>query len=496
MDATKPEIKAAVEGLFKVKVKAVNTLHREGQDQAFPRPARRAERLEEGDRLAGRGSQDRRDHGPVGRGTTMALKTYKPITPSLRAAGHRRPFGPVEGQAGQGADRGQAARPAAATTTAASPAATWAAGTSAATAWSTSSAASSTSPATVERLEYDPNRIGLHRADQVRGRRARLHPGAAAPEGGRRGGRRASGSTSSRATPCRCGNMPVGTIVHNVELKTGEGGQLARSAGTYAQLVGKDAGYAQIKLSSGELRLVPGRVHGHDRRGLQPGQPEHRHRQGRPQALAGPPPARSRRRHEPGRPSARRRRRPHLGRPPSGHAVGQADQGQEDPQEQGDGQVHHPPPSARRADEETDSGTFRLEGSRSSTASLLKKAEKARQTGRNEVIKTWSRRSTILPQFVGLTFGVYNGQKFIPVQRHREDGRSQARRVLADPHLHTATRATRRSRRSNRDEQAKPIPAARRTTRPRPCCAPSASARASSTSWPPADPRQEGGDGA
>ena len=46
---------------------------------------------------------------------------------------------------------------------------------------------------------------------------------------------------------------------------------------------------------------------------------------------------------------------------------------------------------------------------------LLKKAEKARESGRNDVIKIWSRRSTILPQFVGLTFGVYNGQKHIPV---------------------------------------------------------------------------------
>src|ERR671931_252003 len=46
---------------------------------------------------------------------------------------------------------------------------------------------------------------------------------------------------------------------------------------------------------------------------------------------------------------------------------------------------------------------------------LLKKAEAARGSGRNEVIKIWSRRSTILPQFVGLTFGVYNGQKHIPV---------------------------------------------------------------------------------
>ena len=46
---------------------------------------------------------------------------------------------------------------------------------------------------------------------------------------------------------------------------------------------------------------------------------------------------------------------------------------------------------------------------------LLKKAETARASGRNDVIKNWSRRSTILPQFVGLTFGVYNGQKFVPV---------------------------------------------------------------------------------
>ena len=46
---------------------------------------------------------------------------------------------------------------------------------------------------------------------------------------------------------------------------------------------------------------------------------------------------------------------------------------------------------------------------------LLKKADAARLSGRKEIIRIWSRRSTILPQFVGLTFGVYNGQKFIPV---------------------------------------------------------------------------------
>src|SRR4029453_13485678 len=52
------------------------------------------------------------------------------------------------------------------------------------------------------------------------------------------------------------GAIPVGTLVHNLELKPGAGGKVARSAGTYVQLVGKDAGYAQVKLMSGELRTV------------------------------------------------------------------------------------------------------------------------------------------------------------------------------------------------------------------------------------------------
>jgi large subunit ribosomal protein L23 len=65
LDATKPEIKAAVEKLFKVKVKAVNTLDPEGQGQALPRPHRPAQRREEGRRDAGRGPDDRRDHGDL-----------------------------------------------------------------------------------------------------------------------------------------------------------------------------------------------------------------------------------------------------------------------------------------------------------------------------------------------------------------------------------------------------------------------------------------------
>jgi large subunit ribosomal protein L2 len=112
-------------------------------------------------------------------------------------------------------------------------------------------------PATVERLEYDPNRtafIALVKYQDgelsyilapqrlrvgdvvVASARADIKPGNAMP----------------------LGAIPVGTIVHNVEMKPGAGGKVARAAGQYAQLVGKDSGYAQIKLMSGELRLVRG----------------------------------------------------------------------------------------------------------------------------------------------------------------------------------------------------------------------------------------------
>jgi len=110
-------------------------------------------------------------------------------------------------------------------------------------------------PATVERLEYDPNRtafIALIRYEDgelayvlapqrlaagdkiVSGKKVDIKPGNAMPFSG----------------------LPIGTIVHNVELKPGKGGQIARSAGAYAQFVGRDGGYAQIRLSSGELRMV------------------------------------------------------------------------------------------------------------------------------------------------------------------------------------------------------------------------------------------------
>ena len=109
--------------------------------------------------------------------------------------------------------------------------------------------------AAVERLEYDPNRsafIALLRYTD--GERAYI----VAPQRLRAGDRVVAGERADikpgNAMPMR--NMPVGTIVHNVEMKPGKGGQLARAAGAYAQLVGKDSGYALLRLSSGEQRMV------------------------------------------------------------------------------------------------------------------------------------------------------------------------------------------------------------------------------------------------
>ena len=109
--------------------------------------------------------------------------------------------------------------------------------------------------AAVERLEYDPNRsafIALIKYDD--GELAyilapqRLQPGDRVIADER------VDVKPGNAAPLR--SVPVGTILHNVELKPGKGGQLARSAGTYVQLVGRDGDYAQLRLSSGEIRRV------------------------------------------------------------------------------------------------------------------------------------------------------------------------------------------------------------------------------------------------
>ncbi|NQW10102.1 MAG: 50S ribosomal protein L2 [Alphaproteobacteria bacterium] len=110
---------------------------------------------------------------------------------------------------------------------------------------------------TVERLEYDPNRtafIALITYDD--GEQAYI----LAPQRLSAGDKVIAGDRvdvkPGNAMPLR--SIPVGTIVHNVEMKPGKGGQIARSAGTYVQIVGRDSGYALLRLASGEVRMVRG----------------------------------------------------------------------------------------------------------------------------------------------------------------------------------------------------------------------------------------------
>ncbi|MEL6781255.1 MAG: 50S ribosomal protein L2 [Pseudomonadota bacterium] len=110
--------------------------------------------------------------------------------------------------------------------------------------------------ATVERMEYDPNRtafIALIKYDD--GELSYIIAPQRLAVGDKVITSRTADIKPGNVLPLR--NIPVGTIVHNVEMKPKKGGQIARAAGAYVQLVGRDGGYAQVKLSSGELRMVP-----------------------------------------------------------------------------------------------------------------------------------------------------------------------------------------------------------------------------------------------
>ncbi|MBB24637.1 MAG: 50S ribosomal protein L2 [Alphaproteobacteria bacterium] len=110
--------------------------------------------------------------------------------------------------------------------------------------------------ASVERLEYDPNRTAFIALIKYEGSGELSY--ILAPQRLAVGDKVESGKDADikpgNALPL--GSIPVGTIVHNVELQPGRGGQIARSAGSYVQIVGRDSGYAQVRLNSGEVRLV------------------------------------------------------------------------------------------------------------------------------------------------------------------------------------------------------------------------------------------------
>jgi hypothetical protein len=231
--------------------------------------------------------------------------------------------------------------------------------------------------------------------------------------------------------------IPVGTMLHNVELKIGKGGQLVRSAGAAAQLMAKDGDYAQVRLPSGEVRMVHLRLPCLHRSGLEPPARARLARQGRSYRWLG--------------------RRPHN----RGVAMNPVDH----PMGGGEGRTsggRHPcspwgqlsKGKKTRTNKATTSSSSRTEVRRSDGSTQSKKgpfvddhlAGEGRQGGQaandRKMIKTWSRRSTITPEFVGLHLRRAQRPEVHHRVRHREHGRPQARRVRARRARSTVIRPT------------------------------------------------------
>ena len=141
--------------------------------------------------------------------------------------------------------------------------------------------------ATVERIEYDPNRtafIALIAFED--GAKSYIIAPQRLAQGDKVIAAEQADIKPGNAMPLQA--IPVGTIVHNIEMKIGKGGAIARSAGSYAQIVGRDQGYVILRLSSGEQRLIHGGCFASIGAVLEPRQHEHQSRQGRPFALARP----------------------------------------------------------------------------------------------------------------------------------------------------------------------------------------------------------------
>ena len=214
---------------------------------------------------------------------------------------------------------------------------------------------------------------------------------------------------------------------------------MARAAGSYAQIAGRDQGYAILRLNSGEQRLVSGAcmatigaVSNPDHSNISIG------KAGRNRWLGWRPRVRGVAMNPVDHPHGGGEGRTSGGRHPV-TPVGQADQGQEDPQQQVDDEIH--PALAARPQERSLGKDQEKDVARSVWKGpffdgyLLKKVEKTRESGRNEVIKIWSRRSTVLPQFVGAHLRRLQRPQAHPGARVGGHDRPQVRRVRSDADL-------------------------------------------------------------
>ena len=258
-------------------------------------------------------------------------------------------------------------------------------------------------------IEYDPNRSArialLHYADGAKAyilAPARLQVGATVESGPE------ADIKPGNALPLA--NIPTGTLVHNVELKPGRGGQLARSAGSGIQLVAKDEGQGVLRLPSGELRRVPlvcratiGQVGNVDHENVTGGKAGRSRWKGVRPTVRGS--AMNPVDHRTAAARASRRAAATRSRP------GRADARQ----------AHAPQAGIRQL---IVRGRRRGEGEALSRSSkkgpfveerLLTRITRMNESGSKQMIRTWSRTSTIFPQMVGHTIAVHDGRKHVPV---------------------------------------------------------------------------------
>ena len=268
-------------------------------------------------------------------------------------------------------------------------------------------------PAKVAAIEYDPNRSArialLHYADGEKAyilAPARLEIGAMIESGPN------ADIRPGNALPLE--NIPTGTLVHNVELKPGQGGKMARSAGSGVQLVAKDDGYGVLRLPSGEMRRVPltcratvGQVGNVDHENQTGGKAGRSRWKGKRPAVRGSAMNPVDHPHGGGEGKSKGGRHPVTpwGVPTLGKRTRAA-------HKESDRLIVR---GRRRGKEKALSEHDRSKKGPFVEERLMKRIEEMNASGNKRMIRTWSRTSTIFPEMVGHTIAVHDGRKHVPV---------------------------------------------------------------------------------
>ena len=268
-------------------------------------------------------------------------------------------------------------------------------------------------PATVQRIEYDPNRSAFIALIKYEDETLSY---ILAPYGLKAGDQVVS-SASADIKPGNClpiANIPVGTVIHNVELQPGHGAQLVRSAGAAAQLMAKEGDLAQVRLPSGEVRYVRmnctaciGQVGNLDHENVHIG------KAGRTRHMGIRPTVRGSVMNPNDHPHGGGEGRAPVGRPgpvtPWGKpALGYKTRKGKNPTNKFIIKRRNSKSGGNEMSRSIKKGPF-------VAPELYKRVEELNKAGEKKVLKTWSRASTIFPSFVGHTIAVHDGRKHVPV---------------------------------------------------------------------------------